>query len=127
MLSLKRTVKDFPKRYCIGVPIFVVLALSLVPFRVAIAQQPGQTTFSTPEEASHALFVAVQKDDKKALSGILGPDAKQLISLATTSRTSLTGRTLLRNIRKCIGWLTSRMERPPYTSVHRIGLRRFHS
>ena len=80
MLSLKRTVKDFPKRYFIGVPIFVVFALSLVPFRVAIAQQPAQKTFSTPEEASHALFVAVEKDDEKALSVILGPDAKRLIS-----------------------------------------------
>jgi hypothetical protein len=81
MLSLKRTFKDFPKRYFIGVRIFVVLALwALVPFPLAIAQQPGQKTFSTPEEASHALFLAVQKDDEIGLSGILGPDARQLIS-----------------------------------------------
>jgi hypothetical protein len=81
MLSLKQNLEDFPRRYLIGVPIFVVFALwTLVPFRVAIAQQPGQKTFSTPEEASHALFVAVQKDDEEALLRILGPDARQLIS-----------------------------------------------
>jgi hypothetical protein len=81
MLSLKRNLKDVSTRYFIGIRIFVVLAIwALVPFRVAIAQQPGQKTFSTPEEASHALFVAVHKDDEKGLSGILGPDAKQLIS-----------------------------------------------
>jgi hypothetical protein len=81
MFSLKQNLEDFPRRYLVGAPNFVVFALwALVPFRVAIAQQPGQKTFSTPEEASHALFVAVQQDDEIALSGILGPDAKQLIS-----------------------------------------------
>jgi hypothetical protein len=46
----------------------------------AMAQQPGQKTFSSPEEASMALFAAVQSNDKKALLVVLGPDARQLIS-----------------------------------------------
>lgn len=46
----------------------------------AMAQQPGQQTFSSPEEASMALFAAVQSNDKKALLDVLGPDARQLIS-----------------------------------------------
>jgi hypothetical protein len=64
-----------------GVAIFVVLAMgALLSSRAAFAQLPGQKTFSSAEEASRALFVAVQKDDESDLSHILGPDAKQLIS-----------------------------------------------
>jgi hypothetical protein len=53
---------------------------SSVSLRVAVAQQPGQKTFSSAEEASRALFVAVQKGDERDLLVILGPDAKQLTS-----------------------------------------------
>jgi hypothetical protein len=41
----------------------------------AAAAQVKQQTFSTPEEAAHALFVAVQAGDEQALSRILGDDA----------------------------------------------------
>jgi len=44
------------------------------------AQQTGQKTFSTPEEASHALFTAAQNNDEKALLELFGPDGKQVIS-----------------------------------------------
>lgn len=44
------------------------------------AQQPGQKTFASASEASHALARAVQADDQSALLSILGPDAKDLIS-----------------------------------------------
>jgi hypothetical protein len=64
-----------------GVAAFVVLAMTaLVSSGASMAQRPEQTTFSSAEEASRALFVAVQKDDESGLSRVLGPDAKQLIS-----------------------------------------------
>lgn len=44
------------------------------------AQQSGQKTFSSAAEASHALVGAVKSDDESSLLGILGPDAKTLIS-----------------------------------------------
>ena len=44
------------------------------------AQQSGQKTFSSSEEASNALFVATQNNDEKAMIEILGPDAKQIVS-----------------------------------------------
>jgi hypothetical protein len=44
------------------------------------AQQRGQKTFSSPEEASNTLFTAMQSNDEKALLEILGPDAKQIVS-----------------------------------------------
>jgi hypothetical protein len=45
-----------------------------------VAQQAGQTTFPSAEEASRALFVAVQGDDQQALVEILGPAGKEIIS-----------------------------------------------
>jgi hypothetical protein len=44
------------------------------------AQQQGQKTFSSPEEASAALVLAMKANDEKALLDILGPDAKQIVS-----------------------------------------------
>jgi len=46
----------------------------------AKAQQPGQKTFSSPEDASNALITAAQSNDEKALLEILGPDGKQIVS-----------------------------------------------
>jgi hypothetical protein len=45
-----------------------------------LAQQPGQKTFSSPEEASSALVAAMQSNDEKSLLEFLGPDGKQIIS-----------------------------------------------
>ena len=44
------------------------------------AQQKGQKTFSSPEEASKAFVAAAQNNDEKALLEILGPDARQIVS-----------------------------------------------
>ncbi len=46
----------------------------------ALAQQPGQKTFSSPEEASNALVAAMQSKNEKALLELLGPDGKEIIS-----------------------------------------------
>jgi hypothetical protein len=45
-----------------------------------VAQQPGQKTFSSPEDASHALVTAAQNNDEKAMLDILGADGKQIVS-----------------------------------------------
>jgi len=44
------------------------------------AQQPGQKTFSSAQEAASALVRAAQSNDEKALLEILGPDASQIVS-----------------------------------------------
>jgi hypothetical protein len=46
----------------------------------AQSQQKGQKTFSTPEEASQALFTAAQNNDEKALLELFGPDGRQIVS-----------------------------------------------
>jgi hypothetical protein len=45
-----------------------------------MAQQQGQRTFSSPEDASKALITAAQGNDEKATLDILGPDGKQIVS-----------------------------------------------
>jgi hypothetical protein len=61
---------------------FAALALILAGWlpTSALAQQPGQKTFSSPEEASDALVAAMQNKDEKALLEFLGPDGKQIVS-----------------------------------------------
>ncbi len=46
----------------------------------SVAQQAGQKTFKSAEEASEALFKAAQSNDEKAMVDILGADGKQIVS-----------------------------------------------
>ena len=46
----------------------------------AFAQQAGQKTFASPEEASKALFAAAKSNDEKAMLELLGPEGKEIIS-----------------------------------------------
>jgi len=59
-----------------------VIAMLLAMFFAAAstAQQPGQKTFSSPEEASQGLVAAMQGNDEKAMLNILGRDGKQIVS-----------------------------------------------
>jgi hypothetical protein len=57
-----------------------IALVMIVGATATLAQQKGQKTFATPEEAAQALLKAAQGNDSKALLDILGPDAKDLIS-----------------------------------------------
>jgi len=65
---------DLPKLAAVAV--FLVGCFSAS----SMAQQPGQKTFSSPEEAGKALFTAAQNNDEKAMLDIFGPDGKQIVS-----------------------------------------------
>ncbi len=56
---------------------FLLLACSAPRVR---AQQQGPKTFSSADEASHALVMALKNDDDKTLLQILGPEGKEIIS-----------------------------------------------
>jgi hypothetical protein len=59
----------------------VVMAVSLGgSFAPLFAQQPGQRTFASPEDAGSALFAAMQAQDNQAPLSILGPAAKEALS-----------------------------------------------
>jgi Protein of unknown function (DUF2950) len=59
----------------------VLFALSLgASFAPAFAQQPGQRTFASTEDASRALFGAMEAEDEQAALSILGPAGKDVLS-----------------------------------------------
>ena len=79
---MRRTKLNFDKFHWASLPKLAVVALLLTvcfPTR-STAQQPGQKTFSSAEEASNALLTAAQSNDEKAMLEILGPDGKQIVS-----------------------------------------------
>jgi len=57
---------------------FALLLAGYVPY--SFAQQQGQQTFHSAEEAGVALFAAAQNENEKALLDILGLDGKNIIS-----------------------------------------------
>src|SRR6202521_5609005 len=65
-----------------NLPKFAAVAILLLGSMPAIAraQQQGQKTFASAEEASNALFTAAQNNDEKAMLDIFGPDGKQVVS-----------------------------------------------
>jgi hypothetical protein len=59
----------------------VVFTLSLgCSFMPAFAQQPGQRTFASPEDAGRAFFAATHAENEESLMSILGPDGKEFLS-----------------------------------------------
>ena len=62
-----------------GLAAVAILFVACFPTR-SMAQQQGQKTFSTAEDASSALVSAAQSNDEKAMLDILGPDEKRIVS-----------------------------------------------
>src|SRR6202035_2521747 len=80
--DMQRTKLNFDKSHWANLPKLAAIAILLTwcfPARF-MAQQQGQKTFSSPEDASNALVAAAQSNDEKAMLEILGPDEKQIVS-----------------------------------------------
>src|SRR5450756_793025 len=79
---MRRTKLNFDKFHWANLPKLAVVAILLtVCFPThSMAQQPGQKTFSSAEDASNALVTAAQSNDEKTMLEILGPDGKQIVS-----------------------------------------------
>jgi hypothetical protein len=79
---MRRAKLNFDRIHWANLPKLAVVAILLTvcfPAR-SMAQQPGQKTFSSAEEASNALFTAAQSNDQKTMLEILGPAGKQIVS-----------------------------------------------
>ncbi len=59
--------------------VVVIFLTACLPTR-SMAQQEGQKTFASAEDASNALVTAAQNNDEKAMLDILGPDGRQIVS-----------------------------------------------
>jgi hypothetical protein len=79
---MRQTNLNFAARQWGNLPKFAAVAILLLGSMPAIsqAQQQGQKTFASAEEASNALFTAAQSNDEKAMLAIFGPDGKQVVS-----------------------------------------------
>jgi hypothetical protein len=62
-----------------AVPVLFALTLADSPARV-FAQEPGQRTFASAEDASRALFDTMQAHDEQGPLSILGPAGKEVLS-----------------------------------------------
>jgi len=79
---MRRTDLNSHKYHWGNISAFLALTFLLMaafPTRSA-AQQQGQKTFASAEEASQSLFAAAQSNDTKALLEILGPDGKEIVN-----------------------------------------------
>ncbi|MEK6303355.1 MAG: DUF2950 domain-containing protein [Acidobacteriota bacterium] len=78
MLNMRKNFERFHLCKLLGLAALATFAAGY--FNLALGQVPRQRTFNTCEEASVALFVAVEKDDRSALLEILGASAPEVIS-----------------------------------------------
>ena len=79
---MRRTKLNFEKLHWANlsrVATAVILLTACLPMR-SVAQQRGQKTFSSAEEACGALVAATQSNDEKAMLEILGPGEKEIVS-----------------------------------------------
>jgi hypothetical protein len=79
---MRRTTLNPDKLHWANLPKLAAIAILLTSCLAtrSMAQQPGQKTFSSPEDASHALVTAAQGNDEKTMLDILGPVGKQIVS-----------------------------------------------
>src|SRR4029077_8900051 len=79
---MRQTKLNFDRFYLAYLPKFAAVAILLTacfPTR-SMAQQQGQKTFSSAEDATNAFFAAAQNNDEKTMRHMLGPDGKQIVS-----------------------------------------------
>lgn len=79
---MRRANLNFISFHFIHISALAAVAILLTGFFPArsLAQQKGQKTFSSPEDASAALFSAAQSNDEKALLDLLGQDGGEIVS-----------------------------------------------
>jgi hypothetical protein len=79
---MRRTKLNLDKFHSTNFPKVIAVAILLTACFAtrSMAQQSGQKTFLSPEDASNALFTAVQGNDESAILAILGPDGQRIVS-----------------------------------------------
>jgi Protein of unknown function (DUF2950) len=79
---MRRTKRNVDKFHWAHLPELAVVAVLLTASFTthSMAQQPGQKTFSSAEDAFNALVMAAQNNDEKAMFEILGRHGKQIVS-----------------------------------------------
>src|SRR5271155_5279154 len=94
---MRRATLNFERSYWASLAGMAVIVLMGYLVSPAEAQQAGQKTFSSAEEASEALVAAARSNDEKAMLSILGADGKEIVSSGdqaedAETRTNFVGR-----------------------------------
>jgi Protein of unknown function (DUF2950) len=79
MLQSKQNFGIFQSSMIPKITVIAVLVLSCFPV-ISLAQQSGQKTFASADEASKALVSAIKANDDPALLAIFGPDGKDIVA-----------------------------------------------
>ncbi len=79
MRRMKLKFDSFPWANLSKLAVVAILFTGCFPAR-SVAQEHGQKTFASAEDAGQALFSAARSDDERAMIEILGSDAKQIVS-----------------------------------------------
>ena len=74
------------KRFARFATAAVVALLLGGSFAQTFAQEAGQQTFASTQDAAHALFVAMQAANEQAALSVLGPTAKEVLSSGDTTQ-----------------------------------------
>lgn len=77
IVSLVRSEGKKSARFAMATLVAFAVAASFAPI---FAQEQGQQTFASAQDAAHALFVAMQSTDEQASLSVLGPTAKEVLS-----------------------------------------------
>src|SRR5216683_3385943 len=81
---MSQRISNFVEGECKRFGRFAVAALVVLLvgglFSSTFAQENGQQSFASAQDAAHALFVAMQAPNEQAALGVLGPTAKEVLS-----------------------------------------------
>ena len=77
IVGLVRSEGKKSARFAMTTLVAFAVAASFAPI---FAQEKGQQTFASAQDAAHALFVAMQSTDEQASLSVLGPTAKEVLS-----------------------------------------------
>jgi hypothetical protein len=80
MLHKSRNLKGLHSNVAAKFTVILILTAAITCLPARAAQQPSQKTFSSAAEATSALLAALQANDQTALLGVLGEDAKDIVS-----------------------------------------------
>jgi len=86
MRQTKKSLREFYRGNFSKLAMLLTAAIliSCFPAR-SLAQDKGEKTFSSAEEASQALYKGAKANDQAALLDVLGPEGKQIISSGNTA------------------------------------------
>jgi hypothetical protein len=88
-----------------GLAVLAILLMAFLPIR-SMAQQPGQKTFSSPDEASSALVAATEDNNEKTMIEILGSDAKRIVSSGDEVEDAANRATFVQKYKEMHRWVT---------------------